>query len=70
MTTEKTTRFTNTKEFYDLRNDFERIFKGERMDRENKEMYEKGAFYQNGQTNNLFKAFLSGYQLGRINYMN
>jgi hypothetical protein len=64
------TRFTETKEFYDLRENFERFFKGERMDREAKELYEKGAFYQNGQTNNLFKAFLSGYQLGRLNYMN
>lgn len=70
MTTQKATRFTNTKEFYDLRDSFERAFVGERMDREAKEMHEKGAFYQSGQTNNLFKAFLSGYQLGRVNYMN
>ncbi len=63
-------RFTDTKEFYDLVADFERMFKGERMDKEKKELYYLGVFYHSGETNKLFKAFLSGYQLGRSYYMN
>lgn len=61
--------FTDTKEFYDLLSDFEKIYKHMRLDREKKEFYTRGAFYQSGETNTTFKAFLHGYQLGRANYM-
>jgi hypothetical protein len=63
------TKFTDTKEFYELVKDFERIFSTERLDREAKEMNSKGAFYQSGETNKLFKAFMNGYQVGRAVYM-
>ena len=70
MTTQTTTHFTDTKEFYDLRNNFEQIYRSERLDREPKELSSKQVFYQDGAVNSLFIGFMNGYQLGRINYMN
>jgi hypothetical protein len=69
MNTTHTIRFTDTKEFYDLRAVFEKTYGSERLDRESKELYSKGVYYQSGTTNNLFKAFLNGYQAGRVSYM-
>lgn len=53
-----------TQEHYDLMDMFEREFKGERMDRENKQLWENGHIYQNGQTNALFLAYRKGYSFG------
>jgi len=61
--------FTDTAEFYELVKDFERIFSTEKLDKEAKELYKKGHFYQSGETNKLFNAFLNGYQVGRSVYM-
>lgn len=67
---ENSTDFASTKEFFDLQKDFEKTFKYLRIDREvDKDWHRRGYFYQNGETNNAFKAFLHGYQLGRLNYM-
>lgn len=55
----------DTKEHYDLMAQFEKDFKGFRMDREEKkELWKIGAVYQDGTTNNLFKAYRMGYSLG------
>jgi hypothetical protein len=58
-------QFTDTAEFHELRDFFERVYKHHRLDRELKEMNKVKAFYQNGEVNELFKAFMHGYQLGR-----
>jgi hypothetical protein len=55
-----------TKEHYDLMAQFEREFKGMRLDKEDKELWHKGIIYQNGETNNLFDAFRRGYSLGKL----
>ncbi len=56
----------NTKEHHDLMAKFERDFKGERFDKENKELWTKGRIYQNGNVNNLFLAYRMGYAFGKI----
>lgn len=70
METERITHFTDTKEFHDLRYEFEKTFKSERLDREPKELNKRQIFYQDGHVNTLFNAYLEGYQLGRVIYMN
>jgi hypothetical protein len=50
-----------TKEFYDLLAQFEKTYKQERLDREDKVWWAEGHVYQNGYTNDLFKAFQLGY---------
>lgn len=52
-----------SKEHYDLMAQFEREFKGQRLDREDKSMWPRGAVYQSGETNNLFLAYRRGYAL-------
>lgn len=37
-----------------------------KITREDKENWTRGHYYCNGDTNNYFKMFLSGYQLGKI----
>ncbi len=69
MATSKLVHFSETKEFYDLLAAFEKIYSYLRLDKESKSMYRNGAFYQNGEANHLFKAFMHGYQVGRITYM-
>ncbi|MCP4761949.1 MAG: hypothetical protein GY870_09205 [archaeon] len=59
-----------SKEHYDLLEDFEKNFKGYRLDRENKDLWKIGQVYQNGDTNTLYKAYQLGYALGRVNYLN
>lgn len=55
-----------TKEHYELLSEFERTFKGKRLDREqNKELWKKGQVYENGEVNDLYKAFILGYTLGK-----
>ena len=50
-----------SKEHFDLMAQFEQTFKGRRLDRESKDMWAIGAVYQDGQTNELFKAYRLGY---------
>ena len=61
--------FTETKEFYELVKDFEKIFSSERLDKEPKELHKSQVFYQDGNVNKMFIAFMHGYQVGRIAYM-
>ena len=53
------------KEHYDLMTQFEKNFPGIRLDKEPKDLWSKGIIYQNGETNNLFKAYRLGYSLGK-----
>ena len=60
-----------TKEHYEMIENFEKNFNYIRLDKEeNRELWKKGIIYQNGETNNLFKAFSIGYSFARLNYMN
>ena len=59
-----------TKEFYEIMDCFEKtaskqMYIGAKITREDKENWTRGYYYCNGDTNNYFKMFLSGYQLGK-----
>lgn len=56
-----------TKEHYDLLFQFEKEYKSEPLNREPKELWGKGAIYENGVVNNLFMAYRRGYALGKLN---
>ncbi|MFD1179502.1 hypothetical protein ACFQ3W_24840 [Paenibacillus puldeungensis] len=58
-----------TKEHYDILNMFEREFYHMRLDREPRELWASGQVYQNGETNNAYRAYVAGYALGRVSYM-
>lgn len=53
-----------SQEHYDLMAQFERQFKGERLDREDKSFWPIGHIYQDGHVNNLFLAFRHGVAYG------
>lgn len=55
----------NTLEHEELMNEFEKTFKYERLDREDRSLWAKSLIYQNGQTNALFLAYRHGYALGK-----
>ena len=60
-----------SKEHYEILENFEKNFKYLRLDKEkNKELWSKGYVYENGDANTIYKAFLSGYSLARVNYLN
>lgn len=64
--TQKGTEMSITsKEHYELMEMFERIYGGERLDRERKENWMRGYVYQNGETNKLFIAFREGVAYGK-----
>jgi len=45
---------------------FERAYRGRsRLDREDETFWEKGHVYQHGEVNELFQAFLSGYDAAK-----
>ena len=52
-----------SQEHYDLIANFDRTFKGERLDKEPKDLWPKGVVYQDGRVNALFDAFRKGYAL-------
>lgn len=54
-----------TKEHEDLLAMFEREFKGQRFDREPKDIWPMGRIYQDGQLNDLFLAYRRGYAYGK-----
>ena len=49
------------KEHCELMDEFEKIYKHECLDKEDRELWSKGIIYQNGQVNKLFLAFRWGY---------
>lgn len=60
-----------TKEWYEIMESFEKGHYGRfRMDREDKEIWKIGAYYQNGECNEWFKMYLAGYMAGRSAYLN
>jgi hypothetical protein len=52
-------------EQYDLIAMFDREFKGNRLDKESKDMWPKGYIYQHGEVNNLFLAYRRGFALAK-----
>ena len=56
----------NTKEHYDLMVVFEREFKWERLDKEDKDMWSKGHIYCDGFVNKMFLAYRRGYSFGKV----
>lgn len=52
----------NTKEFYEIMAQFEKDADTYQMDKEDKAMWSKQIYYCNGETNNMFKIYLLGYQ--------
>lgn len=64
---------TGSKEFHEMRNQFEKDMRklgpSIRLDRESAELNRLGRFYQNGEANAMFKAYMMGYQSGRCVYM-
>jgi len=59
-----------SKEHSDILNEFEKLYCYCRLDREiNKDLWRKGQVYESGETNNLYKAFIAGYSLGRCVYI-
>jgi hypothetical protein len=55
-----------SREHYELMEHFERTTgRYCRLDREAKDLWPKGAVYQAGETNNMFKAFREGYAYGK-----
>lgn len=54
-----------SKDHYELMEMFERLFRGYRMDREDKALWVKGNVYQSGETNALFLAYRQGVAYGR-----
>ena len=54
-----------TKEYYELLLRFDREYKSLRLDKEPKELWSKGAVYQDGLVNRLFCAYQKGYALGK-----
>ena len=52
-----------SQEYYDTMCSFEKAFRGNRLDKEAKELWPKGVVYQDGHVNILFDAYLKGYAL-------
>ena len=60
-----------SKEWYEIMELFEKNCNGRfRFDRETKEMWKIGAYYENGECNEWFKIYLAGYMAGRAVYLN
>nr|WP_279196081.1 hypothetical protein [Ralstonia mannitolilytica] len=52
-----------SQEHYELMANFEREFKGRRLDREAKNLWPMGVVYCDGEVNKLFDAYRRGYSL-------
>jgi len=59
-----------SQEHYDILKQFEKIYYHLFLEREKFEMWKNGQVYQNGEANNLYKAFIHGYSCGRRAYLN
>lgn len=55
-----------SKEHYELIEMFEKDFSHCRLDKEPKSLWEIGQIYENGETNNLFKAYRLGCAYGKV----
>lgn len=60
-----------SKEHYNIIEQFEKTYyKHRRLDKEAKEDWVRQIVYQDGMTNELYKAFIAGYSFARSEYMN
>jgi hypothetical protein len=56
-----------TKEHYEVLTHFEKCFNFLRLDREkDKSIWKLGYVYENGETNQAYKAFIKGYAFGKM----
>jgi len=55
-----------SKEYHELMAQFEKEFKGWRLDKENKELWQRGIVYEDGHLNEIFKAYQKGYAFGKV----
>lgn len=62
--TDSTATTLGTKGHEELMRHFESLYKGERLDREAKDLWKSGHIYQHGEVNNLFLAFRKGVAYG------
>ncbi len=56
-----------SKEHYEILEQFEKNYKGYRLDREDKSLWSMGQTYQDGEVNSFYRAYILGYSFGRIN---
>lgn len=54
-----------TQEHYDLIAQFDREYKGRRLDKEDKHLWALGRIYQDGAVNELFLAYRRGYAFSK-----
>ena len=54
-----------SKEHYEVIEMFEKEFKGNRFDKEPKDIWSNGNIYQDGMVNMLFLAYRKGFAMGR-----
>lgn len=54
-----------TQEHYDLIAQFDKEFKGSRLDKEPKDSWARGIVYQDGRINEMFLVYRKGYALGK-----
>ena len=59
-----------SKEHDEMIKTFDKEYSGFRLEKEDKTLWEKGVIYQNGEVNNMFRAFRFGYAAGRAEYLN
>ena len=57
---------TYDKEHYELMKAFDKDYRYRDCEREDKQWWTKNQIYKNGETNNLFLAYRSGFNLGRF----
>lgn len=53
------------KEYYEIMDMFEKEFHGRKDREKDKNLWKLGHVYEHGEYNNLFKAYLKGYVLGK-----
>lgn len=55
-----------TNEHIELMQMFEKEYRGQRLDKEPKELWPQGIIYQDGRVNELFIAYRRGYAFGKV----
>ena len=55
-----------TNEHIELMTMFEKEYRGQRFDKEPKDMWARGIIYQDGRTNELFLTYRRGYAYGKV----
>ena len=55
-----------TNEHIELMQMFEKEYRGQRLDKEPKDLWPRGIIYQDGKLNELFIAYRRGYAFGKV----